>query len=385
MARTRQQTTRVSPTGPGAGDFVLPTPARAPVLADSLRAPLSAFALDDRRSAALSLVLLPGFALGDLARLLDVFDSANELSNRPAFRWQLVSLCGPRVPSSAGITVATHGDITAMRPLPNVIVLSDADAADEDCAGLAAWLSAHPASIQRLGGIGGGCQALARISAMPQERARAHAERKELYWRKDGFFGCRGGCATSDFALSNVEAVLGTQVAQRVLMRLARERLRKKIEPAADQQISIEMDVAPPIRLAVTLMRRTVSQPLPLPAIAEAAGVHLRHLERLFHRHLGVSPRGYYQRLRLAQARDLVQGTMMGLSRVAQEVGFDSLSHFSKCYMDAHGIRPSEDRQRHFTTPGKTPVTRLETGAHSTRIDMAQRRQRPLGRPVSAA
>ena len=48
-------------------------------------------------------------------------------------------------------------------------------------------------------------------------------------------------------------------------------------------------------------------------------------------------------------------GCWPALARVAEAVGFDSLSHFSKCYMDAHGVRPSEDRQRHFTTPGDQP------------------------------
>lgn len=367
----------------------LPDAARAEAVTRSLRAATSPFALEKDRSASLSLVLMPGFALGDLARLLDVFDSANQLARRSAFRWDLVSLHGRRVESSAGIPVAADGDVTERRPLANVIVLSDVDASDEDCVGLAAWLSAHPASIQRLGGIGGGCGVLGRISAMPRERARAAAQHRELYWRKDAYFGCRGGCATSDFALSNVEALLGAQVAQRVLMRLARERVRKKIEPAADQQKSIETEVAPPIRAAVALMRRTVSNPLPLPAIAGEAGVHLRHLERLFHRHLGVSPRGYYQRLRLAQARDLVQGTMMGLSQVAEAVGFDSLSHFSKCYMDAHGIRPSEDRQRHFTTPGEAAERgrgyRPANGAPGTGMHAAQSRQAPPGPPASAA
>ena len=353
-AQARQTTTAVGVTLSQAATSVLPA-----AFADSLRTPVSPFALDRQRCAALSLVLMPGFALGDLARLLDVFDTANQLSKRRTFRWQLVSLHGGSAQSSAGIPVAADGDVTRMQPLANVIVLSDADAAPDDCITLAAWLSIHPGSIQRLGGIGGGCQVLGRISAMPRERARGQAQRKELYWRKDGFFGCRGGCATSDFALSNVEALLGATVAQRVLMSLARERVRKKIEPAADQQTSIETAVAPPIKLAVALMRRTVAEPLPLPAIAAEAGVHLRHLERLFHRHLGVSPRGYYQRLRLAQARDLVQGTMMGLSQVAEAVGFDSLSHFSKCYMDAHGIRPSEDRQRHFTTPGDAPTATI--------------------------
>jgi len=346
---------------------------RPPNVAETLRAPASPFALDSERRARLSLVLINGFALGDLARLLDVFTSANELAQRRVFTWEIVAISGRTVTSSAGIPVAADGDVTELRPLSTVIVFSDADASSDDCAGLAAWLSAHPASIRRLGGIGGGCSVLGRISAMPKERARGHAQRKELFWRKDDFFGCRGGCATSDFALANVEALLGSSVAQQALMRLARQRVRKKIEPAADQQQSIETQVAPPIKRAVALMRNTVSDPLPLPAIAAEAGIHLRHLERLFHRHLGVSPRGYYQRLRLARARDLVQGTMMGLAQVAEAVGFDSLSHFSKCYMDAHGIRPSEDRQRHFTTPGDRPLDGLTGDAQTLKHAPAKR------------
>ena len=321
-------------------------------VADTLRTPASPFALDPDRRAAVSLVLMTGFALGDLARLLDVFTAANDLAQHRTFFWQTVAIDGHTVTSSAGIAVGVDGDVTTLRPQATVILLSDADAAAEDCAGLAAWLSAHPASIQRLGGIGGGCSVLGRISAMPKERDRGHAQRKELFWRKDDFFGCRGGCATSDFALANVEALLGAPVAQQVMMQLARQRVRKRIEPAAEQSQSIETQVAPPIKRAVAMMRNTVSAPITLPEIANAAGVHLRHLERLFHRHLGVSPRAYYQRLRLARARDQVQGTMLGLAEVARSVGFDSLSHFSKCYMDAHGIRPSEDRKRHFTTPG---------------------------------
>ncbi len=361
-----------------------------PSVAETLRVPASPFALDAERRAALSLVLMNGFALGDLARLLDVFTSANELSQRSAFAWEIVAVSGRSVASSAGIPVAADGDVTELRPLSTVIVLSDADASPEDCAGLAAWLSAHPASIQRLGGIGGGCSVLGRIAAMPKERARGHAQRKELFWRKDDHFGCRGGCATSDFALANVEALLGAPVVQQVMMRLARQRVRKKIEPAADQQQSIETVVAPPIKRAVALMRNTVSRPVPLPAVAAEAGIHLRHLERLFHRHLGVSPRGYYQRLRLARARDLVQGTMMGLARVAEAVGFDSLSHFSKCYMDAHGIRPSEDRQRHFTTPDDTPGDGSAGDATKasdppSKRPSGARRHRPAGRPANAA
>ena len=219
-----------------------------PTMAETLRAPASPFALDTERRAALSLVLMNGFALGDLARLLDVFTSANELAQRRAFAWEIVAISGRSIASSAGIPVAADGDVTELRPLSTVIVFSDADASGDDCAGLAAWLSAHPASIQRLGGIGGGCSVLGRIAAMPKERARSAAQRKELFWRKDDFFGCRGGCATSDFALANVEAVLGAPVAQQVMMRLARQR----------DVVGLQTGVVPAVRDGVEVQREGV-------------------------------------------------------------------------------------------------------------------------------
>ena len=46
-----------------------------------------------------------GFALGDLARLLDVFTAANGLAHRQAFAWEIVAVSGHSVASSAGITV----------------------------------------------------------------------------------------------------------------------------------------------------------------------------------------------------------------------------------------------------------------------------------------
>ena len=101
MAAERGQTKRMA-----AGGMALPQTALPAAFADSLRTPVSPFALDRQRCAALSLVLMPGFALGDLARLLDVFDSANTLSKRRTFRWELVSLHGGNVHSSAGIPVA---------------------------------------------------------------------------------------------------------------------------------------------------------------------------------------------------------------------------------------------------------------------------------------
>ena len=88
-----------------------------PTVAETLSAPASPFALDTERRAALSLVLMNGFALGDLARLLDVFTSANELAQRRAFSWEIVAISGRSVTSSASSAAAPSPRRSPPRPI----------------------------------------------------------------------------------------------------------------------------------------------------------------------------------------------------------------------------------------------------------------------------
>ena len=53
------------------------------------------------------------------------------------------------------------------------------------------------------------------------------------------------------------------------------------------------------------------------------------------------------------KARDLVRDTTLPLGQIGEAVGFDSLSHFSRCYVEAFEVRPSFDRKRNFTSPGR--------------------------------
>ena len=180
--------------------------------------PCSPFALDPERRAALSLVLMPGFALGDLARLLDVFTSANESGAAPAFRWEF----GRDLHGRTRDKFRRHSGRRRWRRDRAAAALQRDRVQRRRCLGRTIASASPPGSAPipaRSSGWAASAAAarcLGRISAMPKERARGQAQRKELFWRKDDFFGCRGGCATSDFALANVEALLGAAVAQQV-------------------------------------------------------------------------------------------------------------------------------------------------------------------------
>jgi transcriptional regulator GlxA family with amidase domain len=159
--------------------------------------------------------------------------------------------------------------------------------------------------------------------------------------------------------LQIVRQILGDSAARQVTGQLLRDRARDAGELQPQAHLAASTATTGALQRALQTMRRHAEQPLELRAIAKRAGVHLRHLERLFRRHLDTSPREFYLRLRLQRARELMQGTTTTLSSIARDVGFDSLSHFSKCYTEAYGTRPSEDRQRLFTSTAIGPNSPL--------------------------
>jgi AraC family carnitine catabolism transcriptional activator len=66
----------------------------------------------------------------------------------------------------------------------------------------------------------------------------------------------------------------------------------------------------------------------------------VRQLESLFRAQFGTTPTIVYRQIRLTQARELIQHTAMRLTDVALACGFQSYSHFSRCYRQQYGNRP---------------------------------------------
>lgn len=106
-------------------------------------------------------------------------------------------------------------------------------------------------------------------------------------------------------------------------------------------------------------VRAHYAEPLDNAALAAVAGRSVRAVERLFQRHLGVTPQHYLRRLRVRLAcRDLVHGTA-SLADVALAHGFYDQSHFVREFRRETGLTPGGYRERHGATPvASTGVSR---------------------------
>ena len=92
-------------------------------------------------------------------------------------------------------------------------------------------------------------------------------------------------------------------------------------------------------------MADNLDEPFSAVQLAKSAGLSVRQVERLFLRHLNMTPGRYYMRLRLERARELLRQTNMPILDVAIATGFTSHSYFAQSYRSLFGRPPSEERR----------------------------------------
>jgi AraC-like DNA-binding protein len=97
-------------------------------------------------------------------------------------------------------------------------------------------------------------------------------------------------------------------------------------------------------------LRRAAEHPeTTLGALCDGAAVSPAHLRRTFHRYVGVSPQAYLTDRRLERARELLAATDLLVAAVAERVGFDSASHFTRLFTARFGASPARYRQQSRT------------------------------------
>ncbi|MCX7993416.1 MAG: helix-turn-helix transcriptional regulator [Fimbriimonadales bacterium] len=79
--------------------------------------------------------------------------------------------------------------------------------------------------------------------------------------------------------------------------------------------------------------------------VSERLCVSPRQCQRLFRVAMGCSPSEYLTELRLRRAANLLVSTNLSVSEIALEVGYLSLSHFSRVFRERFGKTPRAFRQ----------------------------------------
>lgn len=88
------------------------------------------------------------------------------------------------------------------------------------------------------------------------------------------------------------------------------------------------------------LLARDVANPPTLELLGQEVGCSPFHLSRLFSREVGLTIPQYLRNLRMERAAELLRSGKYNVTEAATEVGYSSLSHFSKAFCETIGCCP---------------------------------------------
>jgi AraC family transcriptional regulator len=98
---------------------------------------------------------------------------------------------------------------------------------------------------------------------------------------------------------------------------------------------------------ALEIIRDRFRERISLREVARGAGVDSATLAKQFRRAYGRTVGDSIRDFRVEEAASLLRGTPLGLREIAVACGFYDLSHFTRSFESAHGIKPSAFRRLH--------------------------------------
>lgn len=325
-----------------------PTPGSEPEDKDAALAPVQ-----------LGLIVLPGFAMGALASAIEVLDEANRALPSAVYRLRLWTPDGRPVRSQGWLSLAADGPMNTRTELDYLILYCE-DVPDETVVAeilpVIRYYHRHGVPI---GGVGAGALLLARAGVHEGRRWAIKWSFRDaftelfpyshlslgLYEVHDQGFTCVGGHAFAHAVLNLIESRFGSDFAARIAFKQQLGPMRRADDVQPHLLHLGAHHLPPKLKQMIALMAENLEEPIPRDEIASAVDLSNRQMERLFVRYLKVTPKRYYNTLRLERARNLLRQTDMSLAEIAIACGFETPTGFSKTYRKIFGCQPRQERK----------------------------------------
>lgn len=151
--------------------------------------------------------------------------------------------------------------------------------------------------------------------------------------------------AAYDLALDIVATRLGEDVATRLrrILLLEPKRLGQKAFSRTGHNVELQLT---PVHRAKAYLRDNVTRPFDLSAVASAAGISARTLQRNFKKQTGITPLSFHQQVRIDWAKHLLESTKVPISQIAADVGYAEEATFRKLFRRMTDLTPSDFRRR---------------------------------------
>lgn len=309
-----------------------------------------------------SFILIPGFALTSFALTIETLSVVNKLCGYKVYEYHLYSgaedFTNASVVSSNGVPIQTEQHFTDS-PNTNLVILcayANASAYDNDT--LFSRLRACRHKGTKIAALSSASFILARAGLLTDQSCTLFSEDiptfRELYPRINiqeniytvnaNTFTCAGGMTALDMMLYIVGKDLNGELARQVSHQFSHHKIRSSAEVQNSQRYLELRMKAPCLGAAVEVMEKNLEHPCSIQLLAQKVGTTTRSLELAFKTYENTTPVQYYLRLRLAQARKMIEETRLPIGTIQQATGFSSQSYFIKRFKERYNVAPGQLR-----------------------------------------
>lgn len=324
-------------------------------LANQIQAPI---VRDSGAPTEVCLLLLPNFSLMGVIAAIDVMRHANRLSDGARYAWRVCSADGAAVRASNGLVLTSDGALDPAATPDFLFVCGGFNPERFTDQAVFRWLRAQVRRGVRLGAITTGAYVLARAGLLQGYACTIHWEnaasfaadfpdielRNNLYVIDRDRYTCSGATATLDMFLHIVSEAHGPKLAIAIAEALQVDRIRSSVDEQTRAHRVAALHRSGKLAAAIAAMEGNLDAPLAISELATMARLTRRQLHRLFRHHTGMSPTEYYRDIRLRHARLMTLNTTAPIVEIAEQAGFSTHSHFTRCYRQRFGVSPRADR-----------------------------------------
>ncbi|WP_183084534.1 GlxA family transcriptional regulator [Chryseobacterium sp. 7] len=318
------------------------------------------------------LLALPQVQLLDIAGPLDVFTAANRFlsshSHDGGYRVYLVSGTSEKVIcSSSGMSLScSHNIYDIDFPVDTLLVAGTTLCVlDKISPDLYHYLRNVKPEVRRLGSVCVGAFVLAKAGLLDGKQVTTHwkfADTLQKSYPKlevnvNPFFICdkpvytSGGVSSGmDLALALLEEDFGkplaTEVARHLVLHLKRSGIQSQFG-----NVLPEYEVMSPFTKDVRdLLKDKLGEIITVEYMADSLNMSTRNFSRVFVKESGMTPGKFLEKMRLDQAKNMLEYTDMSVDMIADKCGFSSSVSLRRIFLKNISLSPAQYRKAFKTT-----------------------------------
>ncbi|RXM53292.1 MULTISPECIES: GlxA family transcriptional regulator [unclassified Chryseobacterium] len=316
----------------------------------------------------IALLVLPQVQLLDIAGPCDVFTAANLFlpdDDKFGLKYKIHLISGTPdkiIYSSSGIPLPCNHTIYDIDfPIDTLLVAgTDLGTLDDINPDLYSYLQSILGKIRRLGSVCVGAFVLAKAGLLEGKQVTTHWKYADILQRtypdlnvnvnpffiKDQGIYTSGGVSSGiDLALALLEEDLGKPIASEVAKHLVLHLKRQGVQSQFGNAISDYEMLSPLTKQIRDLLKDKLSQSVSIEFMAESVHMSVRNFSRVFLKESGMTPGKFLEKMRLDQAKNMLEYTDMSMDMIAEKCGFSNAVSLRRLFLKYLSISPSQYRK----------------------------------------